>query len=214
MKQGSLNQWLGFALLISIISFFFYKSIFSDVPLNETLGTIEEIQDLQVQLHRDLLRYRSNQIRQYDTLNGTLYALDNNISSLSNNTVAENELGIDSINHLESMIKHESSLVEDFKTHHSILQNSLLYISRVSTDLYSVKPKQQSKQQLRTTAELITLLLEYNENPEHNIANKIYPLIDNLNDKPNANTTALINHSLMIIERLPEIDDILSRFNS
>ena len=214
MRQGSLNQWIGFALLISIISFFFYKSIFSDVPLNETLRTIEEIQDLQVQLHRDLLRYRSNQIQQYDTLNRTLYALDNHISNLSNNTVAEDELGIDAINHLESMIKHESSLVEDFKTHHSILQNSLLYIFRVSTDLYSLKPKQQSKEQLRTTAELITLLLEYNENPEHNIANKIYPLIDYLNHKPDANTTALINHSLMIIERLPEIDEILSRFNS
>ena len=73
MNKGSLNQWAGFALLIAIISFFFYKSIFSDIPLNETLYTIEEIQDLQVQLHRDLLRYRSNQIQQYDTLNENLY---------------------------------------------------------------------------------------------------------------------------------------------
>ena len=164
MKQGSLNQWVGFALLIAIISFFFYKSIFSDVPLNETLSTIEEIQDLQVQLHRDLLRYRSNQVQQYDTLNLTLSKLDSNITNLSNSHVAEKELGIESINYLESLIKHETTLVEDFKTHHSILQNSLLYIFHASTDLYSVKPKKQSKEQLRTTAELITLLLEYNEN--------------------------------------------------
>lgn len=214
MKQGSLNQWVGFALLIAIISFFFYKSIFSDVPLNETLSTIEEIQDLQVKLHRDLLRYRSNQVQQYDTLNLTLSELDSNITNLSNSRVAEDELGIESINYLESLIKHETNLVEDFKTHHSILQNSLFYIFHASTDLYSVRPKKQSKEQLRTTAELITLLLEYNENPEHNIANKIYPLIDYLNQKPDANTNALINHSLMIIERLPEIDGILTRFNS
>ncbi|MCK4705068.1 MAG: hypothetical protein KAT90_06280, partial [Gammaproteobacteria bacterium] len=214
MNKGNSNQWLGFALLILIISFFFYKSIFSDIPLNETLNTIDEIQDLQVQLHRDLLRYRSNQIQQYDTLNKTLTAIDSNISNLSRSQVAKDEVGIESISLLENQITHQSTLVEDFKTHHSILQNSLLYIFHASTELYSSRPKKQSKEQLRTTAELLTLLLEYNENPEHNIANKIYPLIDSLNHQPDTDTNALINHSLMIIERLPEIDEILKRFNS
>ena len=214
MIKENINYWIGIALLISVLSFFFYKSIFSELPLNETLTTIEEIQDLQVQLHRDLLRYRSNQIQQYDTLNETLHQLDKYISSLSNSSVAEEEIGIDAVYSIEKTITHQSALVEDFKTHHSILQNSLLYIFNVSTELYSVKPKTQSKQQLRTTAELITLLLEYNENPENNIANKIYPLIDELNNNPDTDTKALINHGLMIIERLPEIDEILAQFNS
>lgn len=214
MNKGNVNYWIGIILLLSVISFLFYKSIFKDLPLTETLYTIENIQDLQVQLHRDLLRYRSNQIQQYDTLNKTLLALDNNISTLSNNSVAKNEIGVEAISNLEKLIKHESTLVEDFKTHHSILQNSLFYIFNASTHLYSTKPKTQSKEQLRTTAELITLLLEYNENPKHNNANKIYPLIDTLNHSPNTDTNALINHALMIIERLPEIDDILTRFNS
>jgi len=214
MIKENINYWIGIALLISVLSFFFYKSIFSELPLNETLTTIEEIQDLQVQLHRDLLRYRSNQIQQYDTLNETLHQLDMYIYSLSNSSVAEEEIGIDAVYSIEKTITHQSALVEDFKTHHSILQNSLLYIFNVSTELYSVKPKTQSKQQLRTTAELITLLLEYNENPENNIANKIYPLIDELNNNPDTDTKALINHGLMIIERLPEIDEILAQFNS
>jgi len=214
MNKGRINYWIGIALLISIISFFFYKSIFSELPLNEALLTIEEIQDLQVQLHRDLLRYRSNQIQQYDTLNETLYHLENDIFDLSNNSIAAEEIETRTINSLENSITDQSILVEDFKTHHSILQNSLLYIFNVSTDLYSVKPKTQSKEQLRVTAELITLLLQYNKNPEHNIANKIYPLIDTLNNNPDTDTNALINHSLMIIERLPEIDEILTQFNS
>ena len=214
MNKGNINYWIGIALLISVLSFFFYKSIFNELPLNQTLSTIEELQDLQVQLHRDLLRYRSGQIQQYDTLNETLYKLDLHTSSLSSSSVAEEEVGADTILSIEKTITHQSALVEDFKTHHSILQNSLFYIFNESTDLYSVKPKTRSKQQLRTTAELITLLLEYNENPKNNIANKIYPLIDELNHKPDADTNALINHSLMIIERLPEIDDILAQFNS
>lgn len=214
MIKGNINYWIGITLLLSVICFFFYKSIFSDLPLNETLSTIEEIQDLQVQLHRDLLRYRSNQIRQYDTLNETLNSLDHNIVNLSNNSIAKEEIGADTIYSIKEKITHQSSLVEDFKTHHSIIRNSLFYIFNVSTELYSIKPKTQSKEQLRTTAELITLLLEYNENPENNIANQIYPLIDQLNHEPDADTKALINHSLMIIERLPAIDEILEQFNS
>jgi len=214
MIKGRTNYWIGFILLAFIISFFFYKNVFEDLPLDETLSTIEEIQDLQVQLHRDLLRYRSNQIQQYDTLNDTLYKLNDNIMHLSGSNVANDKIGVNVNNNLKSLITHQAELVEDFKTHHSILQNSLFYIYNISANLYSTKPKSQSKQQLRTTAELIALLLEYNENPGNNIANRIYPLIDSLNHNPDADTNALINHSLMIIERLPEIDDIINRFNS
>ncbi len=214
MKKGQINYWLGFALLIIAISFFFYKTVFRDIPLNDTLSIIEEIKDLQVLLHRDLLRYRSNQVPQYDTLNETLLALDKNVINLRKSNVSSNEIGTEKIRSLETLITHETELVEDFKTHHSILQNSLFYIFNVSTDLYSTKPKTQSKEQLRITAELITLLLEYNENPGKNIANKVYPLIDVLNHNPDTDTNALINHSLMIIERLPEIDETLRRFNS
>lgn len=214
MNKGNINYWIGIALLVSVLSFFFYKSIFSELPLSETLSTIDEIQDLQVQLHRDLLRYRSNQIQQYDTLNETLHELDKQISSFSSSSIAVEEIGIDAVNSIKKTIIHQSLLVEDFKTHHSILRNSLFYIFNVSTDLYSIKPKVQSKEQLRTTAELLTVLLEYKENPKNNIANKIYPLIDELNHNPDADTNALINHSLMIIERIPEIDEILEQFNS
>jgi len=167
MKKGNINYWLGIVMLITVLSFFFYKSIFNELPLNETLSTIEEIQDLQVQLHRDLLRYRSNQIQQYDTLNETLYKLDQQITNLGNNNVAKEEIGDDTIHNIENAITHQSTLVEDFKTHHSILRNSLFYIFNASTDLYSQKPKTQSKQQLRITAELITLLLEWMLTPTH-----------------------------------------------
>ena len=80
MNKGKLNHWIGLALLLTIICFFFYKSVFSHSSLNTTLSTVEKIQDLQVQLHRDLLRYRNNQIQGYDNLNETLIALNKNIN--------------------------------------------------------------------------------------------------------------------------------------
>ena len=212
MNKGYVNYWIGITLLITVTSFFFYKSILSDLPINRPLSTIEEIQDLQVQLHRDLLRYRSNQIQQYDTLNKTLDDLNRNVFNLSASSVAKEEVGIDVINSIEKAIRHQALLVEDFKTHHSILQNSLLYIFNISTHIHSVKS--QSEQQHLTTTELVTLLLKYNEQPNNNIANKMYPLVDILNHNPDTDTKALINHSLMVIEKLPEIDEILERFNS
>ncbi len=214
MKKGNLNYWFGFTLLIAVISFFFYKSIYSDIPLNETLFTIEDIQDLQVQLHRDLLRYRSNQIQGYDVLNKTLLTLKEKASHLNNTNAVNEEIIVVPINSLEKLIRNESQIVEDFKTHHSILQNSLSYIFNISKDIYSEKPKTQSKQKQQIIAELITLILEYNKKPENNIANEIYPLIDSLNMDSDTDTNALINHSLIIIEHLPEIDKILTWFNS
>ena len=141
MKKGSLNHWIGFILLISIISFFFYKSIFSDIPLNKTLYTLEDIQDLQVQLHRDLLRYRSNQIQGYDTLNKTLAKLNEKSSHLTSTNTVKEDIIIVPIASLERLIKNESEIVEDFKTHHSILHNSLSYIFNISEVIYSDKLK-------------------------------------------------------------------------
>ena len=214
MIKRKLNHWIGFALLLAIISFFFYKSIFTDTYLNKTLTTIEEIQGLQVQLHRDLLRYRNNQIQGYDVLNATLTKLNENIVSLNEPGTRHNKIDMVPVESLRNLIKNESLLAEDFKTHHSILQNSLFYIFNKSTKLYSEDPVSKPKNKSRIIAELITLLLEYNENPESHIANKIYPLIDKLNNNPDVDTNSLINHSLMIIERLPEIEGILSQFNS
>ena len=214
MNKGKLNHWLGFALLLTIICFFFYKSVFSHSSLNTTLSTVEKIQDLQVQLHRDLLRYRNNQIQGYDNLNETLIALNKNITDLSVVGTTSIKVIRDPVTTLKHIIENESLLVEDFKTHHSILQNSLFYMFNRSTRLYSETPDSVSKDVQQVTAELITLLLEYNESPKNNIANKIYLLIDKLNNNPDTDTNALINHSLMIIERLPEIDGILNQFNS
>ena len=211
MKNRRLNHILAFTLLLTIISFFFYKSVFSDKSLNDVFSSVETLQDLQIQLHRDLLRYRSNQIQGYDILNLTLKKLNTNINDLRDASAESSQI---TIGNLKALIDEESLLTEDFKTHHSILQNSLFYMFNLSSRLHSVTPDVTPEEKLHTKAKLITLLLEYNESPTNNIANKIYPLIDTLNIKPDVNTNALINHSLMIIERLPEIDAILTQFNS
>jgi len=207
------NHWVGIALLVIVISFLFYKTILSNLPLNEMLYTTEETQNLQVQLHRDLLRYRNNKINQYDTLNHKINTLNKNVDALANYKSIVHKLNLVDIDRLSDKIDQQADLVEDFKTHHSILKNSLLYIFNISGDLYSMYRDSSTKEKLQIKAELITLLLEFKENPTHYNANKVYPLIDKLNISPDRDTNALINHSLIIIERIPEIDSILTKFN-
>ena len=119
MIKAKFNHWVGFALLITLTSFFFYKSVFSDSSLDTLFETIEQTQSLQVQLHRDLLRYRSNQIQDYDSLNETLAILEENARTLISSSGKNHRIGNNQINNLERLISDESLLAEDFKTHHS-----------------------------------------------------------------------------------------------
>ena len=213
MIKGKINQWVGIALLISVICFFYYKSTITELPLADTLDNIGAMEKLQVQLHRDLLRYRNNQIQYYDPLNQTLSQLRQHMQALTRDKVLQNSINRLSFERLQQSIERQDMLVEDFKTHLSILQNSLSYLYNASKEIYAAIDAHATAD-ARVKAELITLLLEYNENPQQDIARRIYPLIDKLNVNPDSDTNALLIHSLIIIERLPEIDSILQAFNT
>jgi hypothetical protein len=209
------NHWLGLSALLLIISFFFYKSIVSEAPFKDSLDDIKHLHDLQIVLHRDILRYRNSQIYQYDTLNKSIEQVleANRKLKASNISGAHPEIS-KSIVKLKATIAHQEILVEDFKTHHSILQNSLIYYSRMSKEIYGSKRKRNSHLSGNVLGKLSSLILEYTGKPRHEIALKIFPVIDSLNRKPTIEINTLINHSLIIIEKLPEIDAILETFNT
>ena len=213
MIKGKPNHWAGIVLLVSVISFFFYKSVISEVPLTSVLAAFESIENLQVQLHRDLLRYRNNQIHQYDSLNKTQAQINAQMQKILRDETVDSYIDKKKLTRLKHSLQNQQQLVEDFKTHHSILQNSLSYISNSIDGLYSNR-FHHSNAIRQVTSQLVTLLLEYNERPSPEAAQKIYPLIDQLNHQPDSDINALIIHSLLIIERIPEIDSILKQFNS
>ncbi len=214
MIKGKNNHWIGILLLFSVICFFYYKSTINEIPLSGVLNSIESIENLQVQLHRDLLRYRNNQIHQYDSLNHTLNSLERQTKLIITNNILQKQIGNNVLFKLDKSIVNQRMLVEDFKTYLSILQNSMSYLYNVENKLYSSNTLSDKNPSRKTVVKLVTLLLEYNENPQHSVAIRIYPLIDRLNHNPDSDTNALIIHSLLIIERIPEIDQILSEFNT
>lgn len=215
MKQH-LNHTIGILLVLPLLVFFFYKSIISNNPFEETFAITQSLKSLQVELHRDILRYRNNQIRQYDIINQTVQLITDLNKGLDIPLDLKDKLDISrNLATLKNSFSEQSELIEEFKTNNSVLQNSLFYYSRVHTELES---NDQATLNNNASADklgrLSTLILEYTHKPEYRIAKKIYPILDVLNTENSPELRTLINHSLIIIERLPLIDKIISRFNS
>ncbi len=215
MRQHA-NHTIGIILVLPLLLFFFYKSIISSNPFDGTSAIISDLTSLQVKLHRDILRYRNNQIRQYDDLNETIQLISslNNKLSFPANTNEQNEL-VEKLVVMKKSVDNQADLVEDFKTNNAVLQNSLYYFSRLHSE---IDTNSDSYSENVVTAELLgklsTQILEYTRKPEHETALKIYPLLDKFNTDRNTELNTLINHSLIIIERLPVIDEIIEAFNS
>ena len=215
MKQH-VNHTIGIILVIPLLIFFFYKSVISSNPFDDVSAVSSQIKSLQVKLHRDILRYRNNQIRQYDTLNETAHqisGLNDNLSSPAN-TNENRQLG-EMLAVLKNSLVNQADLIEDFKTNNAVLQNSLYYYSRLHTEIQTdSNATSNNVVSAALLGQLSTLILEYTREPEHETALKIYPLLDKLNVRPGSEFNTLINHSLVIIERLPVIDGIIDAFNS
>ena len=211
MKQH-FNHTLGIALILPLLLFFFYKSIISTGAFEEHAELADDIETLQVKLHRDILRYRNNQVRQYDTLNDTVAQISDLSERISvpDGTDRTSELA-QQLTTLKSSIDEQSALIEDFKTGNSVLQNSLYYFSRLHSEIRANGNKAVSAELF---GKLSVLILEYTRKPEHETALKIFPLLDELNAGQDAELNTLINHSLIIIDRLPFIDRIIEDFNT
>ncbi len=212
MSLGRIKLWIGSVLLVAVISFSFYKSSVEEPELNSYKNNVEEMQRLQIQLHRDLLNYRSGSVNQYDTLNKTHKALLDKAGLLENEKSSRSDHELNTaLNELMKSLATQQTLVEDFKMHHSILQNSMSYYSQLTSKLYS-EGKSSSKISEKTLGNLSRLILDYTRQADNRTALKLYSELDKLNINPSREIKTLINHSLLIIEKLPDIDSIIERF--
>ena len=214
MKQH-LNHSVGILLVLPLLVFFFYKSIESSNPYATLSAVTEEIETHQARLHRDLVRYRDGRIQQYDTLNRTAQRL----SLLGRDLAAfvtpgqEDTLALQ-LGNLQNAIAAQSGSIEDFKTANAVFQNALLYCSRLHAGLRADENGFSSPASADLLGKLSFLLLEYARQPGQKTALEIYPLLDQLNTSRDIGTRTLVNHALIIMDRLPNIDAIIETDNA
>ncbi len=213
--NSRMNQVISFTLILGIMLFFFYNSTFVSPPLQQALSSAKSLQQYEIQLHRDLLKYRSGKFNQYDTINTSLNRVRQASVSLARSSVPDNASEIKrKIDQISQLVAKQSELVEDFKTYISVAHNSLLYFYKFSNEFYDSPLSAEDNNLKFNMGKLNTLILAYTNNPTHERALEIYPVIDLLNNNPDFELKTLINHSLMIVEKFPEIDALIEQFNA
>lgn len=215
MKQH-VNHIIGILLIMPLLIFFFFKSISSSSnPFDEISAVTSEIKSLQVKLHRDILHYRNSRIQQDDTLNETvrqISGLNEKLISPPSTYANEHEELEEKLEILKNSIVDQAGLIEEFNTGNSVLQDSLYQYSRLSAVIQADSTNNTVSAAL--LGELSTRLLEYSQKPEHETALKILPVLDKLNTRPDSGLNTLVNHSRVIIEKLPQIDGIIKALSS
>jgi diguanylate cyclase (GGDEF)-like protein/PAS domain S-box-containing protein len=214
MKQ-QLNHSIGILLVLPLLVFFFYKSILSTNPYATLTPVIEEIESLQVELQRDLLRYRNNQVREYDTLNRTARRLSRLNREVAAVATADEYSGLArQLAQLQAAIDDQAVLIEDFKTHNSVVQNSIYYFSQLHFDFRNGNSYFNGAVAADLLGELSFLILEFTRQPARETALKLYPLLDKINTSQDLEVKTLINQALIIVDRLPLIDGIIETLNT
>ena len=199
------------ALIVLLMVFFIYKSIENRSPFTDTVSTLSSLQTLQAQLHRDVLRYRYGQIKQYDRINALVKSVSITTEILVQTIDEDSSTGIyKDMVLIKSNILEQNRIIEDFKTDNANAQNSLTYFSR-EHEAAMLNTERQYFSTTQAISRLSTYLLEYTSNPTNEIAKKVYPILDELNKDANSDINSLINHSLIIIEHLPEIESQLAQ---
>ena len=119
------------ALIVLLMVFFIYKSIEKRSPFTDTVSTLSSLQTLQAQLHRDVLRYRYGQIKQYDRINALVKSVSITTEILVQTIDEDSSTGIyKDMVLIKSNILEQNRIIEDFKTDNANAQNSLTYSSR------------------------------------------------------------------------------------
>ena len=208
------NRIISLALIVLLMVFFIYKSIENRSPFTETVVSLSSLQTLQAHMHRDVLRYRYGQIEQYDHINRLVTSITSATDTLIDTIDAVNtpEIYNDSVEIKSSVLK-QNEIIEDFKTYNATAQNSLIYFSRE----HEIAILNLDRQYITTTqaiSQLSIYLLEYVNNPTLDLAKKVYPILDELNKSTSTDIISLINHSLIIIDQLPEMDNMISQLRA
>ena len=214
MKQH-LHNTIGLILVLPLLFFFFYKSLFSASPYDALSSLTAGIESLQVKLHREMLRHRNSQLLDYGTLDeaaARIAALGNSIDTAV--SIDDDEELAQHIDRLKTSIETQTGLIENFKTHDSAAQNSLRSYSRLYSGIGANDADGISNVSAELLGKLSMLMFDYIRRPERETALKIRPLLDQLRTAQDTGLDTLIDHSLTVIERLPMIDAIIDEFNT
>ncbi|WFP74641.1 two-component system VirA-like sensor kinase [Mesorhizobium sp. WSM4906] len=208
------------ACLLIVLTYLLVQGAAPDAARHErTLDALRTVILYNAALQRDVLRARTGLLRDYDPLVRSIGRLDEATLALPvARDVASGEARADidrRVAGVVAAVRDEETIVEAFKSANALLQNSLNYFNYMSGRLAS------EGNGLRTVeiGALTIAMSRFIGDPQPEEAKAVTAALDRL-ESPSLDTAragdvrSLASHGRLIVSRLPEVDDLVSRLQA
>jgi signal transduction histidine kinase len=176
-----------------------------------TLRTFDDLKLAEASLRRDVLQARAGLLRDYDGLVKSINAIREAVSRLKGFAEAEG-LDVRPIESLAAMLSEEEELTERFKSANALLQNSLSYVSLLSSTPAFGIPDPSLTQE---TGALATAILHLTRDTSPPAVTAVLQRIDRFDARarqqgvPIEPARALLAHARLLVRLLPAVDETL-----
>jgi len=203
-----------FALLFILLTWSALRSMNDEAESAQAaLRHLDAFAATESTLHRDVLRARAGQLRNYDPLVHEVERLYRAIAELSTSMPGDAAFTLE-VSRLSDMVEQQERWIEEFKSSNALLQNSLAYFNVFNAQL---RDAADSKLILQASA-VATALLRLTSDSSRGALSEFEDSIRKLNDKRTLDllsprdrdlVQALIAHARLLRDVLPAMDRIL-----
>ena len=207
-----LSGALGVLLLLALLTWLLLRGIDTNAPVHAaTLRTFDDFALAEASLHRDVLQARAGLLRDYDSLVKAVEAMQDAVSRLRSHAQTEG-LDVGPADRLAATVSQQEELTERFKSSNALLQNSLSYVGLLST---SPAFGAHDAHLAPATGALAAAILYLRRDTSPDAVKALQERIDQFAAQapttgPDADAArALLAHSRLLQELLPEVDETL-----
>ena len=207
-----LSGALGVLLLLALLTWLLLRGIDTNAPVYAaTLRTFDDFALAEASLHRDVLQARAGLLRAYDSLVKAVEAMQDAVSRLRSHAQTEG-LDVGPADRLAAAVSQQEELTERFKSSNALLQNSLSYVGLLSTGpAFGAHDAHLAP----ATGALAAAILYLRRDTSPDAVKALQERIDQFAAQapttgPDADAArALLAHSRLLQELLPEVDETL-----
>ncbi len=219
--------WFFLLALVALIvvTLLYGQSRIADPEIHQRI--VENLQlssQLDSTLNRDVLRSRYRLLRHYDPLVATfeqMRHLHQNLKEgplrIYHSDAPDVDIAIAAVN---QSLEEKEELIEQFKSHNAILQNSIRYLPLAGENLIHDATVQKRQDIAELSGRLLRLILFYNVMPNEDLIAQTQPLLAAL--KNNSGTDGsladdvnhVVAHISIIFKQRPIVDDLVTRLMS
>lgn len=200
-------------LLIGLLTFLALRTFNGEAErFDQALAEIDQARMHEAALQRDVLSMRAGVLRNYDPLVAEANELRSTIARLSETVAPEPEMR-PLAQTLHRTVERQEDLLEQIKTSNALLQNSLAYFSRFSSETESADDDSALSATVGAlTAAMLRLTLDTSAESAQSVQERLDNLNQHLGSHGSPVAHALLAHGQLLRAVLPATDHAITEF--